>query len=363
MAAEKFFEGELVVAVLSLRLLVCMGALVADRLFEKISFAPRLNRVVLHPVALFGALAERTERRVNRGGAVSRFWRGAFVCVALVLLAFVAGSLAETLLSQAGWTWSFVGAVLACGVLIAHASLDRHVGLVQSALRKGHLKGHLADARTQLAHLVGRETRALSKDKVARGALESLSENCSDATVAPLFYYVVFGLGGMFAYKAINTLDSMFGYRGARFGVFGRFSARLDDVANLVPSRLTAWSLCVAALCLREFSGREALRIMRRDALSLLAWINFGARGRLTDSPNASHPEAAMAGALNIKIGGEREYRLHAEVWRAGKEIGDSERPCDWRDLVRARRLVDCAVWLLFGLATLGIASSWMVLR
>ena len=102
---------------------------------------------------------------------------------------------------------------------------------------------------------------------------------------------------------------------------------------------------------------------MRRDALSLLAWINFGARGRLTDSPNASHPEAAMAGALNIKIGGEREYRLHAEVWRAGKEIGDSERPCDWRDLVRARRLVDCAVWLLFGLATLGIASSWMVLR
>ena len=72
--------------------------------------------------------------------------------------------------------------------------------------------------------------------------------------------------------------------------------------------------------------------------------------------------QAAMAGA-NIKIGGEREYRLHAEVWRAGKEIGDSERPCDWRDLVRARRLVDCAVWLLFGLATLGIASSWMVLR
>ena len=353
---QALFEKEFFTALLFSRLLVCVGALAADRVFEGFSFAPRL-----HPVVLFGALAERGERIFNRAGFVSRFWRGAFLCGVLVATAFVAGFLADELLAQknwaadwtagwaAGWIWalSLVGGSVVCGVLIAHASLDRHVACVGLALRARDLAG----ARGWLSHLVGRETRSLSSDRVARGALESLSENCSDGTVAPLLYYVLLGLGGLFAYKAINTLDSMVGYRGVRFGLFGRFAARLDDVANLLPSRLTAWFFCGAAFCLRGFYGRNAWRVMRKDALSIRAWAREG----YTISPNALHPEAAMAGALGVRLGGVREYRLHGEVWRAGKEIGDGigddRKSCDWRDLVRARKLVDIAVWLLLGLA------------
>ena len=349
---EKEFFKEFFKALLFSRLLVCVGALLADRVFEGFSFAPRLHPPRLHPprlhpVALFGALAERGERIFNRAGFVSRFWRGAFLCGVLVATAFVAGFLADRLLVEAGWLLSLVGGSVVCGVLIAHASLDRHVACVGLALRARDLAG----ARGWLSHLVGRETRSLSSDRVARGALESLSENCSDGTVAPLLYYVLLGLGGLFAYKAINTLDSMVGYRGVRFGLFGRFAARLDDVANLLPSRLTAWSFCGAAFCLRGFYGRNAWRVMRKDALSIRTWAREG----YTISPNALHPEAAMAGALGVRLGGVREYRLHGEVWRAGKEIGDgiedARKSCDWRDLVRARKLVDIAVWLLLGLA------------
>ena len=360
MAWKKLFEEDFFAPALFLRLLVCIGALAADRMFEKVSFAPRLNRAVLHPVVLhpvvfFGSLAERCERIFNRAGFVSRFWRGVFCCVGLAAMAFVAGFFTDRLLSEAGWTGSVVGGIFVCGVLIAHASLDRHVACVEVALREDELM----QARARLSHLVGRETRSLSKERVARGALESLSENCSDGTVAPLLYYVLFGLGGLFAYKAVNTLDSMFGYRGARFGLFGCFSARLDDVANMVPSRLTAWFFCAAAFCLREFSGRDAFRIMRRDALSLRAWRREG----YMSSPNALHPEAAMAGALGVRLGGMREYRLHGEVWRAGRKIGDGKQPCDWRSLVRARRLVSFAVNLLIGVAVLCLVGTATIVR
>ncbi len=338
---ENFFDEESFATIASLRLFVCAGALLADRLFERVFFAPQL-----HPVVLLGSLVERAEKMFNRAGFISRFWRGAFLCGGLVVMAFGAGFLADRLLWQAGggrWSWLGVGigGVVVCGVLIANASLDRHVGCVERALREGKL----AQARGWLSHLVGRETRALSKDRVARGALESLAENCSDGTVAPLFYYVFFGLGGLFAYKTINTLDSMLGYRGARFGLFGRFAARLDDVANFVPSRLTAGSFAFTAFCLRGLSGRDASRILRRDALSVRDWVREG----FVNSPNASHPEAAMAGALGVRVGGVREYRLHGEVWKAGEEIGDGGEP-SWRDIMRARKLVEVTLWLELGL-------------
>ncbi len=351
---ESFFDGESFAAIASLRLFVCAGALVADRLFERIFFAPWL-----HPVVLLGSLVERAERKFNRAGFVSRFWRGAFVCGGFVALAFGAGFLADRMLWQAGggwggWglVWVGIGGSCVCGVVIAHASLDRHVGSVERALREGKL----AQARGGLSHLVGRETRALSKDRVARGALESLAENCSDATIAPLFYYVLFGLGGLFAYKTLNTLDSMVGYRGARFGLFGRFAARLDDVANLVPSRITAWSFSFTAFCLRGLSGRDASRVLRRDALSVRDWVREG----FVSSPNASHPEAAMAGALGVRVGGVREYRLHGEVWKAGEEIGDGGQP-SWRDIRRARRFVQNAVWLLIAFAGGSVGGSWIL--
>ena len=352
MAWEHIFDEESLAALLSLRAFVCLGALVADRLFERLSFAPWLHRLHrLHPVALFGLLVELAERRFNRAGVVSRFWRGVFVCGGLVVVAFVAGFLTDKLLWKAGWEWVFAGGIVVCGVLIAHASLDRHVTYVEVALRKGDL----VRARGWLSHLVGRETRTLSKDRVARAALESLAENASDGTVAPLLYYLIFGLGGVCAYKAVNTLDSMVGYRGASFGLFGRLAARLDDVANVIPSRLTAAFFAEAAYVLRRCSGRNAFRIWKRDALSLRAWVEEG----FVSSPNASHPEAALAGALGVKIGGVREYRLHGEVWRAGWEIGESEKHCEWRDLRRARRLVEVAIWLNFGFGGILLFGIW----
>ena len=169
--------------------------------------------------------------------------------------------------------------------LIASRSLYAHVAAVYRPLDNRNTD----EARHAVSMIVGRDPHQLDENGIARASIESLAENASDGVIAPVFWGALFGLPGLAAYKAINTLDSMMGHRNDRYAAFGGFAARLDDVANLIPARITGLLFCVASLKKLAFS------IMIRDAQ----------RHR---SPNAGWPEAAMAGALGVKLSGPRAY-------------------------------------------------------
>ena len=170
---------------------------------------------------------------------------------------------------------------------------------------------------SQVARIVGRDTSELSAQEVRTAALETLAENLSDGVVAPLFWYLLLGVPGMLAYKMVNTLDSMIGYRNERYRRFGCFAARLDDVANFIPARLTAFLMVVV-------SGR----------LSLLGFVaRYGSQHA---SPNSGYPESALAGILNCRFGGPHNY-FGEEVWKP--YIGDNERPLTTEDMHTAIRI------------------------
>ena len=177
--------------------------------------------------------------------------------------------------------------------------------------------------REAVSRMVGRDTGVLDESGVVRGAVESVAENFSDAVVAPLFWYAVAGLPGLFAYKAVNTLDSMIGYRTERYRHFGAAAARLDDLVNLVPARLAGLYFVAAACLLPGVNGGRAWRVMIRDA-------------RKHRSPNAGWQEAAVAGALDIAVAGPRRYPHETvdDAW-----MGDGRTRLDAGDIARCLHL------------------------
>jgi adenosylcobinamide-phosphate synthase len=198
--------------------------------------------------------------------------------VAVVLVAVVEGAV------------RFVVVCYVVSSLLALASLDREAIHVLRALTERRLEL----ARARLAGIVGRDTRDLDEPEVLRAVLETVAENLSDGVIAPVFYLMVGGIPGMVAYKCVNTLDSMVGYKNERYAELGWAAARLDDVANYIPARLSALLvLLVAAIC--GLSPRAGWRIIRRDAAR-------------QPSPNAGYPEAAVAGALGVRLGGANTY-------------------------------------------------------
>ncbi|MDD8023328.1 MAG: adenosylcobinamide-phosphate synthase CbiB [Paracoccaceae bacterium] len=236
-----------------------------------------------HPVTWLGALIARLDRCWNRDGSNRRL-RG--VAAALVVIGLSAGlALGVQSLLPGGWLGTVIGGILAWP-LVALRSMHDHVAAVARPLAAGDLPA----ARHAVSMIVGRDPAQLDPPGVARAALESLAENSSDGIVAPLFWGVVAGLPGIAAYKAINTLDSMIGHRTPRHEAFGWASARIDDLVNLAPARLTG---LLFALVSRRPGA--ALATMGRDA-------------RHHRSPNAGWPEAAMAGALGVRVSGPRIY-------------------------------------------------------
>ena len=253
-----------------------------------------------HPVTWIGRLIAGLDRWLNLPEASRRARRNAGVVTAAVVIAAAAwaGALIQWML-PGGWPGALMAGVLAWP-LVAARSLHDHVAAVARPLASGDLAG----ARAAVAMIVGRDPERLDAAGIARASLESLAENASDGVVAPLFWGAVFGLPGIAAYKAINTLDSMIGHRTPRHEAFGWASARIDDLANLIPARLTGLLFALAAG--REGAGR-ALATMRADA-------------RRHRSPNAGWPEAAMAGALGLRLSGPRVYhdRVAQEPWING---------------------------------------------
>lgn len=248
-----------------------------DRIFDRIG----------HPVTWAGGLIDRLERRYNleSDSFALRRLKGLGVCLFVTgLAAFAAQVLVWAL---PGGLWGAVLTGVLAWPLVAARSLYDHVARVASPLARGDLQG----ARDAVAMIVGRDPNLLDEAGVARAALESLAENTSDGIVAPLFWGVILGLPGIAAYKAINTMDSMIGHMSPRYRAFGWAAARLDDLVNLVPARLTALFFVAAS----GAHWKTALKVMMVDA------------GHHR-SPNAGWPEAALAGGLGVRLSGPRAY-------------------------------------------------------
>ena len=272
---------------LTASLLLAAAALTCEALF---GYPQALYRAIGHPVTWIGALIRRLDRMLNREGD-SFLVRKLGGCLALVLLLAITGGVALALQGLlAGWIGFALLALLAAS-LPAQRSLYEHVAEVAQALETQGLEA----GRRAVSMIVGRNTAVLDEAGVARAAIESLAENFSDGVVAPLFWTAAGGLPGGVLYKAANTADSMIGHRTKRHEAFGWAAARFDDLINLPASRLTALFLLIAASLTPGLSAREALRALWRDA-------------SLHRSPNAGWPEAAMAGALGLKLAGPRVY-------------------------------------------------------
>lgn len=245
-----------------------------------------------HPVRAIGRMIATGESvaRPGRHSPARDLLAGAVVtAIVVVATAAVAVlSLRAARRVHPGVAWITEGllawTVLATGSLLAEASR------VIQALDAGDL----ASARTRLARIVGRDTNTLTEPEIARAVIETVAESTCDGIVAPLCYLVAGGVPAALAYKAVNTLDSMIGHRDPPYTYFGRIAARLDDLANFVPARLAALAITMAAACTGQ-SAAGAWRVWRRDHAK-------------HDSPNAGHPEAAMAGALSVTLGGTNYY-------------------------------------------------------
>lgn len=280
-----------------------------------------------HPVAGFGRAAGALERRVHRDSVATGAGYAA-VCVGgpMLLGALaerrVGGELGSTLLVAAA-TWAVLGGT----------SLAREANLMARHLEADDLPA----ARTRLRHLCARDPSALAPADLARATVESVAENTSDAVVAPLFWGAVAGVPGLLGYRAANTLDAMVGYRNDRYERFGKAAARLDDVVNLAPARLTGL-LTVATAPLVGGTPAAALRALRADR-------------RAHPSPNAGWCEAAAAGALGVRLGGANTYPGYVEDRPVLNAAGAAPQIADVRRAMRLARAV--------GIGAAALAVAW----
>ena len=272
---------------LTIRFGILAVALVTDRLLGD---PPGLWRRLPHPVVLVGRAVEALDRRLNDDDApyARRRRNGVFALLLLVAGAAIIGWLAGRLLHAMPLQLVIEAVVVA--VLLAHESLVDHVAAVERALAKDGLES----GRRAVAEIVGRDVSVLDEAGVARAAIESAAENFSDGVIAPAFWFMLLGLPGLFVFKLVNTADSMIGHRTPRHEAFGWAAARLDDVLSFVPARISALLIAVAA-----FPSRSAVRNAVSAAL---------ADAPKHKSPNAGWPEAALAGALGLALGGPRRY-------------------------------------------------------
>ena len=303
--------------------------------------ASLLDRVK-HPVMWLGALLERIENRLNDPSMPEAERRlNGWIALGLLIAATVLPALAlqYTALQLPG---PIALVILAClgSTLVAQRSLYEHVIAVADALDAGGLEA----GREAVAKIVGRDPRALDEAGVARSAIESLAENFADGVVAPSFWGVLFGLPGMVAYKAINTADSMIGHRTPRHEAFGYAAAKVDDVVNLPASRLAAFFIALAAVFHDDANFNRAVETVRKDADN-------------HRSPNAGWPEAAMAGALNLKLSGPRSYHgaLTDDDW-----IGEGRSEATSADIRRALALFKTACTVQ--IAALGVLAFLIAL-
>ena len=297
-------------------LFIAAAALLFEALF---GYPQALYRAIGHPVTWIGALITLLDKTLNRP-QWSFVMRRASGVLALLLLLGLTGGLtlfAEHYLIQT--QEGVVLAILLAATLPAQRSLNDHVLAVANALDNGGI----AAGRTSVGMIVGRNTSVLDEAGISRAAIESLAENFSDGVVAPIFWTAMFSLTGGVLYKAANTADSMIGHKSEKYHAFGWAAARVDDLVNLPASRISAVLIILAAALIPGCSAWNAIKAVRRDAPH-------------HRSPNAGWPEAAMAGALGLKIAGPR---LYGTEMVEDAYMGDGRREANTKDIRRALRV------------------------
>ncbi len=291
--------------------LVVLLALILD---AAIGDPPRIWDRYKHPAVLMGDVIEWLDQKLNRGKYLKA--RG-FVAIGLASLLAIAIGMLIVALPNDGPIGMVNGAlqVIIAATLLAFNGLAGHVSAVSVALEEG-----LEQGREAVSHIVGRDTSDMTESDVARAAVESAAENLSDAVVAPLLWLLIFGMPGLLFYKMVNTADSMIGHKNEKYVDFGFAAAKLDDLLNWIPARVTGFLICLS------YFSQKAMNIMVYQA-------------DLHRSPNAGWPEAAMAGVLEISLSGPRTY---------GGEVSDDPylNPSGRRDLIATD--IDDAVKVLF---------------
>ncbi len=276
---------------------------------------------VRHPAVLMGDAVRLLDKRLNTGS--NRRLKGVATALALSLGALILG-----------WMLSFLGPlaeILICAILLAQRSLVQHVQDVADTLRLS-----LPEGRAMLARIVSRDTSHMDQGQIARSAIESASENLSDGVIAPAFWFLIGGLPGLLFYKAINTADSMIGYRNERYLEFGWASARLDDLLNFVPARLTG-----------------VMIVLLSNTWS--KWTDIIEDAQRHISPNAGWPESAMARALDVALAGPRSY--HGEIRHLAWVNECARQDIGPREIERAIGML-WQVWAL----SLGLVMLWLAL-
>lgn len=318
-----------------------LAALIIGSILDFILGDPR---GLWHPVQGIGWVISRLERILRRifpSDKTGERWAGGLLVILTLLISVGLPALLLLLLSFIHPLLSFLLSCIFCWQMLAAKSLRVESMKVQEALEKEGLEA----GRRAVSMIVGRDTRDLTEEGVIKAAVETVAENTSDGVTAPLFYMILAGPLGGIAYKAVNTMDSMVGYKNETYQFFGTCAARLDDAANFIPARLSAL-LMIAAAFLAGYDGKNAWRIFKRDR-------------KKHKSPNAAHTEAVMAGALNVRLAGDAWYfgKLFKKPF-----IGDDIRPVERQDIARACRLEYATALLqLLVLGALKAAVIWIL--
>lgn len=280
-----------------------------------------------HPVRLMGWGISVLEKKWNVGQ--HRIARGMALVVTMILMTGVISWMILQIAYQAGVIPGVIVESLMCYQVLAAKCLKKESGKVAAALERGDVE----EARAAVSMIVGRDTKVLDEQGIMKAAVETVAENTSDGEIAPLCYLFLFGAAGGMVYKCINTCDSMIGYQNDRYLYFGRVAARLDDVVNYIPARISALLMILTAF-LTNMDGRNAWNIYRRDS-------------RKHASPNSAQTESVCAGALNLQLAGDAVYfgKTVKKPW-----IGDANRTIEVQDIRRANTL-------LYGTAILALAG------
>jgi len=297
-----------------------------------------------HPIRYIGLCISRFERLFRRlcpKTPAGERTAGVLMAVTLLAVTLLCSGLVLWCAMLINFWLCYSVASIMCWQVLAAKCLKTEAMKVQRELEKGDIPS----SRAQIAMLVGRDTENLNEKQITKAAVETVAENTSDGVVAPLFWVMIGGpIAGML-YKAVNTMDSMVGYKNERYLHFGRFAAKLDDAVNFAAARITALTMIAAAFILR-FDGKSAYRVWSRDYAKHA-------------SPNSAHPESACAGALNIRLAGPSSY--FGKVLEK-PFIGDDKRPIEPRDIKRSCRIMYGASvisLILFAALRLAITFLW----
>lgn len=279
-----------------------------------------------HPIRLIGSMIAKLELFFRKHMPKYEKAAGTMLAITVLLLSLMVSAMILFVCYRVNLILGIAAESILCYYLLAAKCLKTESMKVYSAIAEKNIE----KARLAVSMIVGRDTKPLDESGIIKATVETVAENTSDGVTAPIFYITLFGAAGGFAYKAANTMDSMLGYKNEKYINFGRFAAKLDDVLNFIPARLTALLMILSAYLL-GFDGKNAWKIWRRDRLNHA-------------SPNSAQTEAVCAGALDIMLAGNAYYfgKLCEK-----KTIGDEIRPIEAEDICRVNRLMYCTAVMM----------------